>query len=246
MPNGWDVGSAKILAALGFEAIATTSSGFAAALGRPDQNVTRDELVSHVTAISSTVELPISVDAEAGYSPNVEGLSETVERLASAGASGISIEDYLPDRGILEVDEAAQRVAAVVEAADRHGMTVTARAENHLYGVADLGDTISRLLAFEDVGAHVLYAPLVSSIEDVTRVISTVRRPINVLLEPDGPSVGELSELGVRRVSTGGALAFASYGALAKAGRELLSEGTSTYTATALSARDRHRAFGAD
>lgn len=246
MPNAWDVGSALVLQSLGFDAIATTSSGFAASLGRHDQNISLAELAVHVADLCSAIDIPLSVDAEAGYADEVDGLPRAVSALAAAGAAGLSIEDYLPDRGLLGIDEATDRVGRFVEAAEEEGMTVTARAENHLYGVTDLDDTIARLQAYGGAGAPVVYAPGLTDVDDISRVVDAVDRPINVLLVPGGPSVGELGEVGVRRVSTGGALAFAAYGALAAGARELLDSGTSHYTRAALSPAEREAAFGAD
>jgi 2-methylisocitrate lyase-like PEP mutase family enzyme len=243
MPNAWDVGSARILASLGFPAIATTSSGFAASLGRMDQHVTLDEVVRHVGALVRAVEVPVSVDAESGYADTLPGLASTVERLAGEGAAGVSIEDYHPASGIYPVDVAAERVTAAAGAAHRHGIVLTARAENHLYGVEDLDDTISRLRAYRRAGADVLYAPGLVDLKAIARIVDEVAAPINVLLRRNGPSVSQLSEVGVRRLSTGGSLAFAAYGALAAAGRELLDSGTSRYADAALSVEDRRAAF---
>lgn len=244
MPNAWDVGSARVLQSLGFEAIATTSSGFAASLGRHDQNVSLDELVVHVADMCEAVDIPVSVDAEAGYADEAEDLKMTVRQLASFGASGISIEDYIPARGLLDTEEAAARVSRFVEAATQYGLTVTARAENHLYGVDDLADTIGRLSSYRDAGADVLYAPGLVDLDDIAQVVSAVEAPINVLLTPRGPTVDQLGEVGVRRVSTGGALAFAAYGALAAGASELLETGTTAFTTGALSPNDREAAFG--
>lgn len=244
MPNAWDVGSALILQSLGFEAIATTSSGFAASLGRHDQNVSLAELAVHVADICAAVDIPLSVDAEAGYSRDVEGLTRTVGQLAATGASGVSIEDYFPEKGILGLGEATDRVGRFSESARSEGLVVTARAENHLYGVDDLNDTISRLRAYSEAGANAVYAPGLFALQDIARVVEEVDGPVNVLLLPDGPSVPELTEAGVRRLSTGGALAFAAYGALAVGARELLERGTSTYTAGSLTSAEREAAFG--
>ncbi|MCI0425508.1 MAG: isocitrate lyase/phosphoenolpyruvate mutase family protein [Actinobacteria bacterium] len=244
MPNAWDVGSARILTSLGFPAIATTSSGFAASLGRLDQMTTRDELVAHVRALTSAVAVPVSVDGENCFPDAPGGVTETVAGMAEAGAAGISIEDYDPGVGILARSRAVERVAAVSEEASRHGLVVTARAENHLYGVDDLADTIERLLAYRETGAQVLYAPGLVDRDQIATIVTEVAAPVNVLLLPDGPTVGELAALGVRRLSTGGSLAFAAYGALANAARELMVEGTSRYTAANLSRNDRSRAFG--
>lgn len=243
LPNAWDVGSAVILQSLGFEAMATTSSGFAATLGRHDQNISLAELAVHVADLCSAIEIPLSVDAEAGYAAEVEGLPRTIRVLAATGAAGVSIEDYVPERGLLGVEEATDRVGRFVEAASDEGLTVTARAENHLYGVDDLEDTVTRLRSYGDAGAHVLYAPGLTGIAAISRVVTEVERPVNVLLLPNGPTVGELGETGVRRVSTGGALTFAAYGALASAARELLERGTTEYLSDTLSRIDRDVAF---
>jgi 2-methylisocitrate lyase-like PEP mutase family enzyme len=244
MPNVWDVGSARLFESLGFEAIATTSSGLAASLGRHDQSVSLDELVQHVAALSRSVAIPVSVDAEDGYADDGPGLARTIEVLAAAGASGVSIEDHRRGRGLLGLEEAARRVESYVRVADAHDMTVTARAENHLYGEGDLGDTIRRLQAYAAVGADVVYAPGLDNVTDIERVVSEIDRPVNVLLVPRGPHVSQLREAGVRRISTGGALAFVAYGAAARAGRELLREGTTSYSEGALSPEDRESAFG--
>lgn len=244
MPNAWDIGSALVLQSLGFEAIATTSSGFAASLGRHDQKVSLAELGVHVVDLCDAIDIPLSVDGEAGYAMESEGLPRTIGVLAGTGAAGVSIEDYMADRGLLGVEEATDRVARFVAAAREEGMTVTARAENHLYGADDLDDTISRLRAYADVGADVLYAPGLDDLDQIQRLAAEVGLPVNVLLVPGGPSVGELGEVGVRRVSTGGSLTFAAYGALVEAARELLEGGTSEYAAGNLSWLDRDAAFG--
>jgi 2-methylisocitrate lyase-like PEP mutase family enzyme len=243
MPNAWDIGSAKILASLGFQAIATTSSGFAASLGRMDQQTTLDELADHVRALSKAVGIPVSVDAESGYAATPEGVGETVERLAAEGAAGVSIEDYDPVLGLYPLGVAVERIAAAAAVAERLGVVLTARAENHLYDIDDIDDTIARLRAFEEAGAGVLYAPGLSDARQIERVVGQLTAPINVLLLPGGPDVGQLTELGVRRLSVGGALAFAAYGALATAARELLAAGTSSYTRRNLSSSDRIAAF---
>ena len=240
MPNPWDVGSAKLLEHLGFQALATTSAGHAASLGRHDQLVTRDELIEHVRALAGAVNIPINVDAERCFAETPEGVAETVGLLISAGASGISIEDYDPaTNAIEETGPAVERVAAAVQAACAHGALITARAENHLYGANSLDDTIARLCAYRDAGAAVLYAPGLIEIADIARVVNEVGAPINVLALAKGPSVGALGDVGVRRVSTGGALAFAAYGALVRAASELLEHGTSTYALDGLKHADR-------
>jgi len=230
IPNPWDVGSATILVELGFEALATTSSGHAMSLGRRDGEVTRDEMVDHVATLARAVEVPVHVDAERCFADTPEGVAETVHLLAATGAAGFSIEDW--DRATGEVDPidvATARVAAAVKAAAEHGMVVTARAENHIRNHPDLDDTIARLVSYRDQGAEVLYAPGLVVLDEIARLVREVAAPVNVLALPNGPSVPELASVGVRRVSTGGALAHHAYGALRRAGRELHDEGTSTY-----------------
>ena len=232
MPNPWNVGSAKLLASLGFEALATTSAGFAWSLGKLDQQVTRDELVVHVGTLAAATPLPLNVDSERCYPDDPGGVAETVALLADAGAAGFSIEDYDPATGAMDdVDVAAGRVALAAEAA--HGLSaplvLTGRAENHIRGVDDLDDTIARLIAYRDAGADVVYAPGLRELDQIARVVEAVGIPVNVLALPSGPSVAELASVGVRRVSTGSALASAAYGALVAAARELSEEGTSRY-----------------
>jgi 2-methylisocitrate lyase-like PEP mutase family enzyme len=235
MPNPWDIGSARLLEALGFEALATTSAGFALAIGKRDQTVTRDELVEHVANLTSTTSLPLNVDSERLYPDDPGGIAETVRLLGEAGAAGCSIEDYDPATGKIEdVGTAAERVALAAEAARAEGLVLTARAENHLHDVGDLDDTIARLVAYRDAGADVVYAPGLSARDEIARVVDTVRVPVNVLALRNGPSVAELESIGVRRVSTGGALARVAYGAFVAGAEELLHSGTSNYTAGAL------------
>ncbi|MFP3899418.1 MAG: isocitrate lyase/phosphoenolpyruvate mutase family protein [Acidimicrobiia bacterium] len=238
MPNPWDVGSARILASLGFPALATTSSGHAASLGRRDQHVVLDELVEHTAAIASAVDVPLNVDAERCFSADPMGIGSTVDRIAETGAAGLSIEDYDPSTGSIDpVDVAVERVAAAAEAARRHGLVLTARAENHIYGVDDLRDTISRLRAYREAGAEVLYAPGLVNLDHIARLVVEVGAPVNVLALPHGPSTGALASVGVRRVSTGGALARAAYGELVRAATEIRDTGTFTYAARALAGR---------
>jgi 2-methylisocitrate lyase-like PEP mutase family enzyme len=246
MPNPWDIGSARLLASMGFPALATTSLGHAASLGKPDQAVTRDELLAHVEALAAAVDLPLNVDAERCFADDPAGVAETVTLIAGAGAAGCSIEDYDRDRGAIDdVGVAVERVGAAAEAAHRHGMTLTGRAENHLYGITDLDDTIARLRAYREAGADVVYAPRLTDAEHIRRVVEETDAPVNVLAMRHGPSIPELAELGVRRVSTGGPLARVAYGALRGAAAELLGPGTSTYQDDAISSEDLERAFGA-
>lgn len=245
MPNPWDVGSARILVSVGFESLATTSSGYAASLGRRDQHVTRDELLAHVAALTSAVPVPLNVDTERGFADDATGVAETVRLVADAGAAGCSIEDYDPAANVIDpVEIAAERVAAAATEARRHGMMLTGRAENHLHGIDDLDDTIARLVAYRDAGADVVYAPGLAELDDIARVVTEVRRPVNVLALRGGPSVAELGSVGVRRVSVGGALAFAAYGALHRAASELLDAGTSDYTTGRLAPDAAAAAFG--
>jgi 2-methylisocitrate lyase-like PEP mutase family enzyme len=230
MPNPWDVGSARLLASLGFPALATTSSGHAASLGRADYAVHRDELLALVSAVAGSVDVPINVDSERCFADDPAGVAETVELIAQAGAAGCSIEDFDPGRGAIDpLDVAVDRVAAAARAAARHGLVLTARAENHLHGIDDLADTITRLSAYRDAGAEVVYAPGLVSPDAIRRVVDEVGVPVNVLALRDGPPVAELAALGVRRVSTGGALARVAYGAVLAAATQLQDTGTSAY-----------------
>ena len=247
MPNPWDVGSARLLAAEGFEALATTSQGFAWTLGKQDQTVTRDELVAHVAVLAAATPLPLNVDSERCYAGDPGGIGATVALLSAAGASGFSIEDYDPALdGMDPVDVAAQRVAEAVAAA--HGeaepLVVTARAENHIRGVDDLDDTIARLVAYRDAGADVVYAPGLVDLDRIATLVNAVGIPVNVLALPSGPSISELAEVGVRRVSTGSLLASAAYGALVAGARELSTEGTSRYGTNGVPSDVVSRAFG--
>ena len=236
MPNPWDVGSARLLASFGFEALATTSAGFAWSLGKADQQVSRDELVAHVEQLANATPLPLNVDSERCYPDVPGGVAETARLLADAGAAGFSIEDFDPATGrIDDVGLAAERVAEAAEAAHSRPdpLVLTGRCENHIRGVDDLEDTIARLVAYRDAGADCVYAPGLARLEDICRVVETVGVPVNVLALAVGPSTAELAEAGVRRVSTGGALARAAYGALLSAAKELHGEGTSKYAAAA-------------
>jgi 2-methylisocitrate lyase-like PEP mutase family enzyme len=246
MPNPWDAGSARLLASFGFEALATTSSGFALSLGRLDQNVTRDELVAHVEVVAAATALPLNVDSERCYPDDPGGVSETVSLLAEAGAAGCSIEDYDPAAGVIDdLALAAERVGEAAEAAHRlpAPMVLTARAENHLRGIDDLDDTISRLRAYRAAGADVVYAPGLRDLDQIAALVQAVGVPVNVLALRGGPRIDQLSSVGVRRVSTGGLPAVAAYGVLKAAATELLSDGTSGYGNAALSNDDLRAAF---
>ena len=209
IPNPWDVGTAKVLAGLGFKALATTSSGFAFTLGRPDGNVTLDEVADHIRALDRATDLPVSADLENGYGPEPQDAARAIERAAEAGAVGGSIEDYDPGGRIYELDRAVERVEAAVEAAVQLGFpfTLTARAENHIRGNPDLEDTVARLQAYERAGADVLYAPGLRSGDEIRAVREATSRPLNVLAH-SGLSVGEIVDAGGTRISVGGALAW--------------------------------------
>jgi 2-methylisocitrate lyase-like PEP mutase family enzyme len=242
MPNPWDIGSAKLLAHAGFAALATTSAGFAWSQGRDDYGVTRDALIDHVAAVAAAVDVPLNVDSERCFSDTLDGVAETVRLLHDAGAAGCSIEDWNGDTGQIDpAGLAAERVAAAAEAAHRDDdrLLLTARCENFLHGVADLDDTIARLVAYRDAGADCVYAPGISTTEQIADVVDAVGIPVNVLAWPNGPSVAQIGAAGGRRVSVGGSLASTAYGALMVGARELLSTGTSQYLAVRLQPDDR-------
>jgi 2-methylisocitrate lyase-like PEP mutase family enzyme len=230
IPNPWDAGSAKLLASLGFEALATTSSGFAATMGRLDGGVTRDEALAHSAAIVAAVDVPVSADLENGFADDPAGVAETMTLAIEAGLAGCSVEDFArrKDDPIYPAGVAAERVAAAAEAAHAGPvhLVLTARAENFLHGRSDLADTIARLQSFQEAGADVLYAPGLANLDDIRSVVSAVDRPVNVLALPNGPTVAELAGVGVRRVSVGGAFAYAALGAVVEAARELREDGT--------------------
>ncbi len=249
MPNPWDVGSARLLASLGFEALATTSAGFAWSLGRLDQRVTRDELVAHVGELTAAIDLPLNVDSEHCFPGEPGGVAETVAQLAAAGAAGCSIEDYDPvnDR-IEELDVAVERVAAAAVAAHElpEPMVLTGRAENHLRGVQDLDDTIRRLVAYRDAGADAVYAPGLTDLGQIGALVRAVEIPVNVLVLPGGPTVAELAPVGVRRISTGSLLAAAAYAALVEEAERLQTDGAAPATSDLVSRKALAAAFGAE
>ena len=239
MPNPWDAGSARLLEALGFRALASTSSGFAFTLGRLDGNVTLEEVVEHVRVLDRATDLPVSVDLENGFGAEPEAAARAIMRAASAGAVGGSIEDYDPAGHLYEMSHAVERVTAAVEAARGVGFpfTLTARAENHIRDNPDLDDTIARLQAFETAGADVLYAPGLRSAEEIRAVCGSVAKPVNVLAHA-GLSLGEIVEAGGRRVSVGGALTWVSAGAMIRAATSIRDEGDFSSLATELPLTD--------
>lgn len=223
IPNPWDAGSARMLEALGFKALATTSSGFAFTLGKLDGAATLDEVVAHTAALAAATSLPVSVDLEHGYGPRPEDAANAITRIAEAGAAGGSIEDWDRDgERLYELDEAVERVAAAVEAGRAAGdFVLTARAENHLRGNADLDDTIARLQAYERAGADVLYAPLLRTVDEIRAVAAEISRPLNVLARPE-LTFAEMAEAGAQRVSVGGALTWVAVAAAAEAAQRML------------------------
>jgi 2-methylisocitrate lyase-like PEP mutase family enzyme len=243
LPNPWDAGSARLLAGMGFRALATTSAGLAGTYGRTDGNVTRDEALAHAATIVAAVDVPVSADLENGFGRDAAGVADAVRLGVDAGLAGCSVEDWDPLAHELYAPEAAaERVAAAVEAA--HGgdrrVVLTARADGHIHGrrdPEDLDDTIRRLQAYEQAGADVLYAPGVNSVDGIRRIVLSVSRPVNVLALADAPPVARLAELGVARVSTGSGLFWAAMGGLARAAEELRDEGTYAFWAGAAPGR---------
>jgi 2-methylisocitrate lyase-like PEP mutase family enzyme len=235
LANAWDIGSARILASLGFDALATTSSGYAATLGRLDGSVTRDEALEHAADLVRATELPVSADLENGFADGPAEVGETVRLAGQAGLAGCSIEDFTgnPQDPIYDFDLAVQRIEAAVEAAHDESapLVLTARCENHIHGRDDLDDTVRRLRAYAEAGADVLFAPGVNQPDDVRMLIEATGRPLNVLVLPGSPAVGELAALGVSRISVGGAFAFAALGALVEAATELRDQGSLGYLA---------------
>lgn len=230
LPNPWDVGSARLFESLGFAALATTSSGFAASVGRLDGQVPRDEVLEHCAALVTATDLPISADLEHCFADDPEGVAETIRLALDAGLAGASVEDYSgdPTRGMYPVDLATERVAAAAEAAHAGPvhLVLTARADNGFHGITDLADTVTRLQRFQEAGADVLYAPALTDIDAVRTVVTEVDLPVNVLAFHGMPPVAELAEAGVARISIGGAFAYAAYGTAVAAASEFLLRGT--------------------
>jgi 2-methylisocitrate lyase-like PEP mutase family enzyme len=226
IPNPWDAGSARVMEALGFQALASTSSGFAFTLGRIDGGTGLEEVAAHAAALARATGVPVSVDLENGYGAAPEDAARAIARVAEAGAVGGSIEDYDPEGHLYELDHAVERVQAAAEAA--HALdfpfTFTARAENHIRDNPDLEDTIARLQAFERAGADVLYAPGLGTADEIRAVCEAVSRPVNVLALP-GLTVPEIVEAGGQRISVGGSLTWVAVKAMADAAAEIRDTG---------------------
>ena len=223
IPNPWDAGSARVLEALGFKAVASTSSGFAFTQGRLDGDVTLDQVVQHAEALDRAIGLPVSIDLEHGYGRDPERVALAIERVAAAGAVGASIEDNDPSQGIYELSHAVDRIAAAAQTAHALAFpfTLTARAENHIRGNPDLDDTTARLQAFEAAGADVLFAPGLRTGDEIRRVCTSVSKPVNVLALR-GMSMSEIVDAGAQRVSVGGGLTWIAVNAMAGAARSIV------------------------
>jgi 2-methylisocitrate lyase-like PEP mutase family enzyme len=248
IPNPWDVGTARLLASLGFQALATTSAGHAFAEGQPDGSTTRDAVIAHVAAIARATDLPVSADLENGFADDPVGLVETLQRVAAAGAVGASIEDARRDGSLYEVAEAVDRLQAAAAWARTlpFPFMLTGRAENYLHGRPDLADTIARLQAYQQAGATVLYAPGLSRREEIAAVVSSVDRPVNVLMGLTGNplTLADVSALGVKRVSVGSALSRAALGAVRRAADEMRHAGTFRFGDEAMSYGELNALFG--
>lgn len=252
IPNPWDAGTARLFTRMGFPALTTTSGGLALALGRVDgaNQVTREETLANIRAIASATHLPVAADLESGFGPDPRDVADTIRLAAEAGAVGGSIEDATgdPSRPIAGLDEAVRRVEAAVAAARAlpFRFTLTARAENFLYGRPDLDDTITRLQAYEAAGADVLYAPGLPDLEAIRTVCGAVGRPVNVLAGgSDGVTVARLAAAGARRVSLGSALARAAFSAAFAAAQEIAEQGTFGFSRGMLTYAEMN-ALGAD
>jgi 2-methylisocitrate lyase-like PEP mutase family enzyme len=250
IPNPWDAGTARLLAHLGFEALATTSAGFAFSVGQRDNTVDRETMMAHVSAIAAATDLPVSGDLENGFGDSPEAVAETIRLAAAAGLAGGSIEDLSGRMGgtIYEIGHAVERIRAAAEVA--RGLpfpfTLTARAENYLVGRPDLHDTLARLQAYQEAGANVLYAPGLRGKDDIAAVVSAVDRPVNVVMGLTGVqlSLADLSAIGVRRISVGSALSRAALGAFLRAATEMRDHGTFTFAEEAVSVQNLSAIFG--
>ena len=240
IPNPWDVGTARILASLGFEALATTSAGLAHSLGVRDGMVSREEALAHCRVIVEASDLPVSADLEKGFGDTPEDVADTIRDAAATGLAGCSIEDHTNrrDAPIFEFNLAVERIQAASEAKRElpHDFVLTARCENFLWGRPDLDDTIKRLQAFESAGADVLYAPGLHDLETIRTVCASITKPVNVVMEMPGTTfvVSELADVGVKRVSVGSALSRAAFGTFVRAAKEMKEYGTFTFASDAI------------
>jgi 2-methylisocitrate lyase-like PEP mutase family enzyme len=242
MPNAWDEGSARLFAAIGCAAIATTSGGFAVTRGRLDGAMTRDEVLAHCGDLTRAVDIPVSADLEDCFAAEPAGVAATITDAIAQGLAGGSVEDFTRNRDepIYELRHATERVRAAADAAHNGPVpfVLTARAENYLHGRKDLADTIARLQAYQEAGADVLFAPRVVDPAELRQLLAAVDVPVSVLVTPDAPTIGELAELGVSRISVGGAIAVAAYGFAVDAVKELQQKGTANYWDRAAAARE--------
>jgi 2-methylisocitrate lyase-like PEP mutase family enzyme len=251
IPNPYDMGTARLLAYLGFEALATTSAGCAFALGQRDYTLTREQVLAHMAEIVAATDLPVSADLEGGFGDDPQTVAETFQLAIKTGLAGGSIEDSTGrrDNPIYEHQLAVERVRAAAEVSKAlpFPFVLTARSENYLVGKTDLKDTIARLQAYQEAGANVLYAPGLRTKEDIAAVTSSVDRPVNVLMPLPGVhfNLAELSEIGVKRVSVGSALSRAALGAFLRAAREMKQHGTFTFADEAVSYQDISAMFEA-
>jgi 2-methylisocitrate lyase-like PEP mutase family enzyme len=250
IPNPYDAGTARLLAHLGFEALATTSAGYAFSVGQRDNTIGRDQMMEHVAAIAAATPLPVSADLEHGFGDDPETVAETIRLAAAAGLAGCSIEDSTKrsDDPVYEIGRAAERIRAAAEAARvlPFPFTLTARAENFLVGRPDLNDTIRRLQAYQEAGADVLYAPALKTRDEIATVVRSVDRPVNVLMGLPGVPLplSDLSALGVKRISVGAALARTALGAFLRAAKEMRDHGTFTFVDDAVSSREISEMLG--
>ena len=250
IPNPWDAGSARLLAATGFEALASTSVGYAFSVGRQDHDIPRDEMIAHVTSLVAATDLPVSADLENGFGDDTNTVAETIRMAAKAGLAGCSIEDSRdgPGEPIYEFEHAVDRVRAAVDVVRTlpFPFMLTARAENYLHGRRDLADTIRRLQAFQEAGANVLYAPGLTDMQEITTMVKSVDFPVNVLAGMQGVhfNMQDLSRIGVKRVSVGGALTRVALGAFLRAAREMKEFGTFTFVDEPISSREISELIG--
>lgn len=250
IPNPWDIGSARLLAQLGFPALATTSSGFAWSLGRPDHHVPLEEVLAHLRSIVTAVDVPVNADFEAGFAASPEGVGKNVAAAARTGIAGLSIEDSTGDAAnpLFEFSAAVERLRAARQAIDASGVRVllTGRSEGFIAGRPDLGETIRRLTAYAEAGADCLYAPGIRANAEIAAVVGAVApKPVNVLASGDYATVAGLAELGVRRISVGGALARAAWSGFLEAAREIRERGTFTCLGRAGPGGEMNRLFAA-